>query len=70
MATIRPSSAQSGAPPSADLPSAQEELAESLLRCMGRDSAIHVCKMNGWAGVLDILLDASRSVTLETSRES
>lgn len=37
--------------------SAPEELAESLVRCMGRESAIHVCKMNGWAGVLDVILD-------------
>ena len=36
---------------------APEELAESLVRCMGRDSAIHVCKLNGWAGVLDVILD-------------
>jgi hypothetical protein len=41
----------------ADALSVQEELAESLVRCMGRDSAIHVCRINGWAGVLTILLD-------------
>ena len=37
--------------------SAPEELAESLVRCMGRESAIHVCKLNGWAGVLDMILE-------------
>lgn len=42
--------------------SAQEELADSLLRCMGRESAIHVCKMNGWAGVLDILMKSDATV--------
>ena len=36
---------------------APEELAASLVRCMGRESAIHVCKLNGWAGVLDVILD-------------
>jgi len=41
--------------------SAPEELAESLIRCMGRDSAIHVCKLNGWAGVLDVILDEDGS---------
>ena len=35
---------------------APEELAMSLVRCMGRESAIHVCKLNGWAGVLDMIL--------------
>lgn len=47
-------------PPLAQTPaglSVQEELADSLIRCMGRDSAIHVCRINGWAGVLAILLD-------------
>ena len=30
----------------------QDELASSLVKCMGRESAIHVCKLNGWTGVL------------------
>ncbi len=33
----------------------QEELADSLVQCMGRESAIHVCLINGWKGVLDII---------------
>jgi hypothetical protein len=65
MATTHLPKAESG-----DLPSAQEELAESLLRCMGRDSAIHVCKMNGWAGVLDILLHADAAAAVEPSRDA
>ena len=65
MATRATSSAESG-----DLPSAQEELAESLLRCMGRDSAIHVCKMNGWAGVLNVLLGDSVTAALDPSQKS
>ena len=34
----------------------QITLARELLACLGRDSAIHACKVNGWAGVLDVLL--------------
>lgn len=35
----------------------QRGLADSLVECMGRDSAIHVCQVNGWDGVLKLLLD-------------
>ena len=34
---------------------AQEVLARELVDCMGRDSAIHICKVNGWMGVLEYL---------------
>ncbi len=33
----------------------QQALAQSLIDCMGRESAIHICKVNGWIGVLQIL---------------
>ena len=34
----------------------QQRLAQQLVACLGRDSALHVCKVNGWAGVLDAIL--------------
>ena len=34
----------------------QRGLADSLIECMGRESAIHVCQVNGWDGVLKLLL--------------
>jgi hypothetical protein len=34
----------------------QQKLALQLVTCLGRDSAIHVCKVNGWAGILDAIL--------------
>jgi len=34
----------------------QQRLAEQLIACLGRDSAIHVCKVNGWVGILDAIL--------------
>ena len=34
----------------------QQRLAEQLIACLGRDSAIHVCKVNGWAGILDAIM--------------
>ena len=34
----------------------QQRLAQQLIACLGRDSAIHVCKVNGWAGILDAIL--------------
>lgn len=30
-----------------------KSLAASLLRCMDREAAVHVCKLNGWHGVLE-----------------
>ena len=42
---------------------APEELADSLLRCMGRESAINVCKLNSWAGVLDMILKEDEDST-------
>ena len=36
--------------------SCQTDLARQLVDCLGRESAIHACKMNGWVGVLNILL--------------
>ena len=38
----------------------QNDLAESLIDCMGLESAIHVCQVNGWDGVLAILLRRSK----------
>ncbi len=34
----------------------QQKLALQLIACLGRDSAVHVCKVNGWAGILDAIL--------------
>jgi len=34
----------------------QQRLAQQLIECLGRDSALHVCKVNGWAGILDAIL--------------
>ena len=34
----------------------QRELAESLIRCMGVEPAVHVCRANGWSGVLEKVL--------------
>lgn len=36
---------------------AQQRLAQQLIACLGRDSAIHVCKVNGWAGILEEILN-------------
>ncbi len=38
----------------------QQALAQSLIDCMGRESAIHICKVNGWIGVLQILTGEKR----------
>jgi hypothetical protein len=35
----------------------QQRLALQLIACLGRDSAIHVCKVNGWVGILDAILE-------------
>ncbi len=40
----------------------QERLAASLIDCLGRDSAIHVCKLNGWRGVLDVIIHQGQAV--------
>jgi hypothetical protein len=37
----------------------QQRLAQQLIACLGRDSAIHVCKVNGWAGILAAILGES-----------
>ncbi len=34
----------------------QEQLAHSLLDCLGHEGAIHACQANAWDGVLDFLL--------------
>jgi len=36
----------------------QQRLALQLIACLGRDSALHVCRVNGWAGILDAILKA------------
>lgn len=33
----------------------QQQLANELVACLGLDGAIHVCKVNGWAGVLELI---------------
>ena len=33
----------------------RQQLAHELVACLGRESAIHVCKVNGWQGILDLL---------------
>jgi hypothetical protein len=33
----------------------QQKLASQLVECLGRDGAIHVCKVNGWNGILDAI---------------
>ena len=40
--------------------SAQADLARDLIACMGRESAIHACRANGWMGVLEILTEEGR----------
>jgi hypothetical protein len=34
----------------------RQQLAQELVACLGRDGAIHVCKLNGWEGILELLL--------------
>ncbi len=34
----------------------QQQLASQLVECLGRDGAIHVCKVNGWNGILDAIV--------------
>ena len=41
--------------------SAQAALARDLVQCMGRESAIQVCRSNGWIGVLEILTGQGQS---------
>ncbi len=33
----------------------RQQLAHELVDCLGREGAIHVCKVNGWQGILDLL---------------
>ena len=35
--------------------SSQRQLAHELVACLGRDGAIHVCKVNCWRGILDAI---------------
>lgn len=37
-------------------PNNLQQLAHELVACLGRDSAIHVCKINGWQGILDAIM--------------
>ena len=50
-----------------DEENAQVCLARNLVDCMGRESAIHVCKVNGWIGVLEVLTEQQRSSAGEDS---
>ena len=34
----------------------QHQLASQLVECLGRDGAIHVCRVNGWNGILDAIV--------------
>ena len=34
----------------------QQRLARQLIACLGRESAIHVCQVNGWEGILEVIL--------------
>jgi hypothetical protein len=45
----------------------QQRLARQLIACLGRESAIHVCKVNGWAGIHDAVLceDAEAAAAAE-----
>ena len=36
----------------------QQRLARQLVACLGRESAIHVCQVNGWDGILEAILSA------------
>ena len=33
----------------------QQRLAQQLVDCLGRESAIHVCQVNGWDGILEVI---------------
>ena len=37
-------------------PTQQQRLARQLVVCLGRESAIHVCQVNGWDGILEAIL--------------
>lgn len=45
--------------PADGVPACHEALAVSLINCMGRESAIHVCRINGWAGVLEVIQETT-----------
>ena len=34
----------------------QQRLAQQLVDCLGRESAIHVCQVNGWDGILEAIV--------------
>jgi len=36
----------------------QQRLARQLIDCLGRESAVHVCQVNGWEGILEAILSA------------
>ena len=36
-------------------------LADHLVCCLGRDGAIHVCKLNGWPAVLAAIVEGTDS---------
>ena len=46
-------SGSGGADPPA---SSQRQLAHDLVGCLGREGAIHVCKVNCWRGILEVIL--------------
>lgn len=34
----------------------RRQLAQELVACLGREGAIHVCRCNGWEGILMLLV--------------
>ena len=34
----------------------RQQLAQELVACLGRDGALHVCKVNGWQGILEMIV--------------
>ena len=46
----------------------QQRLAQQLVACLGRDSAIHVCRVNGWAGILAAIAGANDGAAVQVGR--
>ncbi len=46
----------------------QQRLAQQLVACLGRDSAIHVCRVNGWAGILAAIVGANDGAAVQVGR--
>ncbi len=48
--------AEHSAPQTLETRSYQEQLAHSLLNCLGWEEAVHACQANTWDGVLAVLM--------------